>query len=267
MIDQLFVVVHERFLRGELYLGIGEPDREARLDLSAKVSLVAVMDDLRWPAGMKTRIAAIITSFHSREVFVIIHKWCCNDLGWYRVNNVEPHLRLPEAELELIAAIHSGNPPARLEVFGFHLEPGRSLTDALALVRSKPGEFVMLVSSILESSDPSTLFDRLSVVKHRIVGLFLPLDLTLQNWTESGDQKLRAEVDSRLRGKLESAHHLLEEAHRIIEDGGRSARIEGVRMLLETSQVVDSAQTAVSFHAWIGRLDQAIDEIRKCVSS
>lgn len=277
MSKRWFVVVDDRFVNNPSFLNMSDNVAdEVQKSLSSETMLIAIRERKnRWPDLLPKLVRMFERHFtldgkdSALQVIVLIHMECFNTT-YNRNGESRGRLfhRFKPAETDLWTEIRTRNGvrhPGELEIYGLHFEEGTALYEALKSGLVQPECFEDLVIKVLNASDPATLFERISVVKHHIIGLFLPLDLTLQNWAEDRDPRLLAEVDSRLPVKLEGALSMLDGAEVIIEQGGIRADTSKVRDLLQACRV--DARDAASFHAWVNNLDQALDEMRRAVVS
>jgi hypothetical protein len=198
------------------------------------------------------------------NVWIILHMGCCVEL--LNPDEQRVQVRLPKGESVLRDALVAAgiSAPQCLEVHGFHHEEIAPVWKVLQEFKVPvPDGFSQDLVRALRVAERDTLFKRFTVVKHRIVGLFLPLDLTLQNWAETGDPGLRKRIDEALESKVAEARKLLDTAQEIVQSSGKSASLASLDAHLRIEAARDAAQGALTFHNWINQLDQTLDELRK----
>lgn len=205
-----------------------------------------------------------IRSNPAADVWVIVHMTCFD--GILKDDEKRAQIRLQGEEAKLRDALIAAgiDAPQNLGIYGFHHEDIAPVWKVLQEFKTPvPADYSQRLTSALRSSEADNLFNRLTVVKHQIVGLFLPIDLTLQNWAETNDPELRERVVAALEKKVTEAGRLLNVAQKIVQESGKDSNITSLHDLLLVETAQNAAQGAISFHKWINQVDQALDELRR----
>ena len=264
MLEKLFVVIGGKFLHGRAYLGLPEDKARGEVRLSAQDLLIAVDEDQeRWPE-MKPLLVEILEAHPCNAAVILGHLRCFNQLEWYNPGSVFTHIRLSKGEEELRTALLSKNlqHPEKIEVYGLHFEEGTPVSSALELVSKRPTDLAQAVMESLAYADPVSLFNKISAMKHRIVGVFLPLDLKLQIWTQEKNVQLKREIELQLSNKIQEAQQMLGQIGQIVRAAGREPQLEALEQDLNLDKVRQAAQGADTFHKWINDLDHDLDIVR-----
>lgn len=259
--DQLLIVCDSLLMKNH-QRNIREP-----WSFQAGAALVDVTNDeiANWEALLKRLVKVIDLQLPAdgpfpSSVVVVAHSHCFKR-GPDEFRN-QFHRRMPMAEQALAKKLESKlgvRRSGRLRLYEFHHEPyPGSLWNALQRLPSGGGEALDGLMAALERTESEGVYERLSVVKHRIVGLFLPLDLRLQ-----GGRQGEMDVAASLEAKNAQARRLLNDLRDILEDSGRrveARRVEGLLPLLDKAQ--RAAQSAAQFHAWVQELEQSLHQLR-----
>lgn len=262
MLSNLVIVASNTFLEKKDYLGHRDAER-AETPLKDSTALLVTVKEAGWK-DLKLAVLAEIRQHEARVVWIVAHMYCFEDTSWFDNKNDARQIRQKRAEEELEADLSLLMDKPKLEIHGFHHD---TLVPVWSVLRSKErresATFVEDLIKALQGDDLDTLFDRLSIVKHQIVRLFLPLDLDLQNWRESQDRQLRERVDGRLANKMQEALSLLDSAQTVAQRAGRKLDSRLVRAVLDIDSTRRAAQQAGSFHRWINELEKALDSMRR----
>jgi hypothetical protein len=268
VLEKLFIVIGEKFLHGKAYLNLPKDQARSEIQLSARDLLVALDEDnRRWP-GMKPVLVEILEQHPSGAAFILGHLRCFNQLNWYDARSVFTHIRLPQGEEELRVALLSKDLPypEKIEVYGLHFEEGTPVSSALELVTKQPTDLVRAVTESLAYADPSSLFNKVSAMKHRIIRIFLPLDLKLQIWAHDENVQLKHEIELQLDDKIQEAQKMISQIDQIVRAAGREPQLEALEQDLNPNKVRQAAQGADTFHEWVNNLDHDLDVVRRALT-
>jgi hypothetical protein len=171
-------------------------------------------------------------------------------------------------------------------VWGFRHEPERSPiwhalleianaesegTGGASKLASRLRDAFRVAGSLAKLKVPENV-ERLSVLKHRIVHLFLPIDMNLQTAEElrreGQEGSARAETmsqgaDASLEGKLVQARSLLDECGKLIGDKRMSLPFKRISELLSEKPKLQTQD----FHQWLTGIDTALNELRETLRS
>lgn len=258
--DQLVIVCDSKLMADH------QRDIRQPWSFQAGAALVDVTNDeiVNWEALLRRLVKAINARVPADgpfppSVVVVAHSHCFKG-GPDEFRN-QFHRRMPLAEQALgkaleskLGRLRSGQP----RLYEFHHEPYEgSLWNALQKLPSGGEEALKVLMAALERTEAEGVFEQLSVVKHRIVGLFLPLDLRLQGGA------LENEVAASLEAKNVQARQLMADLRQILEGSGRRVEAERVdEVLLLLDEARPATQSAARFHAWVQELEQSLHQLR-----
>ena len=155
-------------------------------------------------------------------------------------------------------------------IVAFHHEPGCPVFDALwALAKSAEADRVSRIAELGAGflAEPSP--ERVSVIKHRIFNLFLPISLRYQLAEEAGAEeaeRLRGEALAAFEEKMGQVLPRLNELHALIRECPNEtlkADVQSAVTAVEGAIYRPPGSTAAEFHDWLTKLRDAFDALRE----
>lgn len=289
------IVVASTKLRTKELQHVFERERRIETDDYGVVILDDQFDPDRFKkwTDLEPDIVETIAGSAASSIYVAIHNRC---LG---IQEGERFQKECPAETERVRQAVAGRGRRdNIAVWGFHHIEKSSIYEALTSLDGwhdkSLAERNALKSRLLASFRPLTeisLFDRLSVIKHQLIGLFSPLHLQLQLVREERlfpdkAEKRLDEIVVRLPGKRQQARDLLDRAKGLITTtraglggvtDGLEEKLRCVGGLLEerfpplpTDAKAflreisgEDSKLDEDFHGWLKELDKALRSLRE----
>jgi hypothetical protein len=299
--ETLFIVASTRLRNVEL-ASLAESDR-----IQLGVCEVVLLEEAPWSTISGTVVDLIPET--ARVVRVACHNEPCLGTTNYYTYQQEDASKIEELRTNLVT--RGAHERLDLSVWGFHHVTGAPIYDALVRLKywkEFPDEISTVRTLLLDSfrlPDHISTYDRLSVIKHRLIGLFAPINLQLQTLDELGKHDRTALIQKICDGvaaKEKFAIQLIEDAAKIAQNAegemglrlgkklGKIDRLvtEGLALLrrsptewLERFESIGTASSSAGpapaatagerpdaeFHKWLQRLDNASHEFRDATRS
>jgi hypothetical protein len=271
-VSKLFVVA-SNVLLGNDYLG-DKGNMPVRL---GDVLLVAVKEE-KWKQ-LEGSIVKVIKHYQPDIIRVAGHLRPCFGEAAEEVSKWQIRFLKHEKGLkELLACDSKSDNSVKLDiqVWGFHHDEYSKIWNVLTTVKDYTGdeasdrqkvEFANYLLSVFEDTVAQNVYERISIVKHRVVHLFLPIKFRLQlldelraegQHDEETVEKILQEISISLNDKLNEASNLLNALDDIASLRSNSAK-KTVADILGGSTVLEAAK----FTDWLCSLDTELNNLRE----
>lgn len=212
--------------------------------------------DLDW-AAVRERVTKAATACAPEQLFVVGHTPAFRPLV---SEDDAPQRRIPAAEEQLSHALPEKR-PSKIIVCAFRNVAASSVNDALSRIATQPPDVLIAqLEKAVQEQGRSDTFSQLSVLKHRLIGLFVSLDLEIQARHLGATTVAVDELTTRLREKIRTGREVLGSMEK---SGVPQKMLVPATNLLREDVVLRKASDARTFRSWMDDLNEALDRIRQ----
>jgi hypothetical protein len=217
---------------------------------------MASVESLDW-AMISRRVVTIAREHKPERLFVAGHTPAFSPLA---AEDDAAQCRVRGAEEELRAALADLKPaPSKIVVYGFRNVAASSVSEVLRGISTQPADLLFeRLDKVAQEQGRADAFSNLSVLKHRLIGLFVPVDLEIQGKHLSNSPV--GDMTERLRKKISSGLEVLES---MAESGVPQKMLSPATNLLREEVVLKRIKDAQSFRGWMDELNDAVDKVRQ----
>jgi hypothetical protein len=206
---------------------------------------------------LKRNIVDTVAGHTPRTCLILMHLSTVSAEARTDVPNLAAQGRLQIVERELKSDRRLGFLQL-LEVYGYHTASS-AISDVLnGLKRGELSGLQQALRKVLDQAEQGDAFTEMSVLKHQVIGLFLPMNLRIQHALANGLRISEPGLAERLR----TARDLLAASGSKITRPAAKEALDESLALLAASTNLDDPRLA-SFHEWLNSLDSTLDTVRK----